>query len=598
MVDVITILVALVFLVLAIAVGLRARRTGQESPRRLAWWLLTPALVAGSASLLGLAVTWPGITTLLVGFALYPVLLLRFGATLRADPSPLERLAVGVLLVEAGGAAVALGVVGGDAVLRVIFFGFAAFALVAHVVVQVVLAGQIRTMASSFVRRRAIVLSTGLLVLAGSLVLGVFAPMESGGLLSLVGAGVSGALLGAGAAPPRALMGAFLLPDYDQLMSAEERLTTAPQVADGAEDLLDALRRLYAARAAWLRYEGELLASVGGGPDDFAVAARSRRADDHGPRQVTDAEGHALWLLRAEQSSCELVIVAGREPVLYGLDIANLLPRTARRVAIAIEGRRLEERRRAQHQAEQEAEHYRRVAELKDDLLSTINHELRTPLQTVSGALELVTARWEQVADGQRRLLVERAEHNARALTQVVLEVLALVELRTGVTRPAPVRTPLRDMVAQALDPLDDDGRIEVVCPTAEAVLDPLLVGRVLRQLVDNALTHTDAPVRVEVGCDDDEVRLAVHDAGPGVPDHLLAPFERGGNYLHRPSRGLGLGLSLVVETVQLLGGQLRFDNDGVGAAATCRLPHAGATPGSTSSTSPSQTSSHSATSP
>ncbi len=227
--------------------------------------------------------------------------------------------------------------------------------------------------------------------------------------------------------------------------------------------------------------------------------------------------------------------------------------------------------------AEQEAEHYRRVAELKDDLLSTINHELRTPLGIVTGALELVTARWADVDDGQRRTLVERADANAQMLSEVILEVLSLIELRSGTTVPTPAAVALDDLIERALAGIDTDGRVDrAVAANGQVVIDPGLTARVLRQLADNALQHTDGPVQIDAVVRTDHLELVVRDRGPGLGSELLGPFERGGHYLHRTTRGLGLGLSLVTETADVLGGEVRFDHDGSGTTVTCRLPHQG----------------------
>lgn len=573
-----TVLYAAVFTAVGVALLVRARTTGQQASQRLGWWMFSIALIAAGTALGGENTFEDRVATdvLLLGFGVYPLFLLQFGASLRAGSRRLGRTTLAVLVTEAIGSAVILAAVTPREVALGVLFGlFTSCAVVAHVLVQSVLLRQIRRMASSFFRRRAMVLSAGMLVLATSLGVGVLVPGEVTTLVGVVGGGIAATLLAAGAAPPQWLLHAFLQPDRDQLVAAEDALITAPDVTRAVEALLRALLRLYSGRAAWLRRDGELVAAVGGGPDDFS-APRGGRGRDSSIQQVLDGDGDTLWLLRGVRGTCELEIVAGDDPVLYGLDVAELLPRTARRVDVALEGRRLEQRLLAQQRAEQEAEHYRRVADLKDDLLSTINHELRTMLQTVAGGLELVTVRWDGLGDGQRRLLVTRADHNARAMARVVAEILALAEMRTGVTTPSPRASALREVLDAAVVTDGCGGRVEAVCPDVEVVLDPDLVAQVLRQLTDNALEHTDGPVRVELAVDDGDLRLCVHDTGPGVPQELLAPFERGGHYLHRTTRGFGLGLTLVTETLQLLGGELALSHDGNGTTATCRVPHGG----------------------
>lgn len=570
--DLITILVAVVYLGLAVHTRTRARSTQQEALGRLSAFLLAIAVVASSVPLLGEGLNWLPVLVLLGGLAGYPALLLRFGAAVTADGRRLEHLALVVLGVEAVVMGAVAVLVGGEGALLLDMVVAGGFAVAAHLVVHVVLRRQASAMPSSFVRRRARALEAGLGLLAASLAVGIFAtgsvdvPAEA----ALVGAAVAALLLSTATAPPRWLQTAFILPDYDRLMVAEEAIATAEEPDAAVLELLEGLVQLLAGSAAWLLHDGDVVATVGT-PPGGAVGRGDTLA-----RRTEDGDG---WVLAATSRHCELGVVAGRDPVLYGLDVADLLPRTVRRVAVALEGREVDSQRRATELAEQEAEHYRRTAALKDDLLSTINHELRTPIGVVTGALELVRARWEDLEEEQRRTLVERADANAQDLAEVVLEVLALVELRSGVTRAHPRRTALAAVVDAALGGLPLEGRVEVCVPDHEALVDPDLASRVLRQLVDNALAHTSGAVEVEAAVDPDAdtVVLVVRDRGDGVGPDLAGAFARGGHYLHRTTRGLGLGLTLATETAVLLGGTVTVEPGAEGTTATCRLPHAAA---------------------
>lgn len=578
--DLITMLDAVIFVALAVHLLLRSRSTGQPALRRLAWFLLAFALAAGSIPTLS-EENALAIVTLLGGLTAYPVLLLHFGASLTTRPRPLERFALGVLVAEALVMGVMPVVLSHLDALLVDLYVAAGFALVAHVVVHVVVRRQARLLPSSFVRRRALALSGGLMVLALSLGAGVVGSTltDLSLVIALVGAGIGGVLLTAATRPPRWLQAAFAQSDYDVLVAAEEKVLTSEDPRAAVRELLEGLVRLLGGQAAWLVHDGETVAEVGTVPDlpDDQTSGAEDGGNGASVRPVTDSRGEVLWMFTAAELSCRLGVVAGRDPVMYGLDLTDLLPRTTRRIAIALEGRQLEQRRRAHARAEQEAEHYRRVAELKDDLLSTINHELRTPLGIVTGALELATSRWADVGEDQRRTLVERADANARMLSEVILEVLSLIELRSGTTVPTPAAVTLDDLLERALIGLDADGRVDrLVDGGVQVVIDTGLGARVLRQLADNALQHTDGPVEIEAIVTDEHLELVVRDRGPGLGADLLGPFERGGHYLRRTTHGLGLGLSLVTETAEVLGGDVRFDHDGGGTTVTCRLPHQG----------------------
>ena len=110
---------------------------------------------------------------------------------------------------------------------------------------------------------------------------------------------------------------------------------------------------------------------------------------------------------------------------------------------------------------------------------------------------------------------------------------------------------------------------------------DPVLVDRVLENLLTNAAKHTPAgtTVRVSARNEGDEVMVSVADDGPGVPEsevsHLTERFFRGGDINTRP-RGLGLGLALVREMLELQGTELAIEtSEGLGSRFVFRLQRA-----------------------
>lgn len=575
--DALTIIDAILYFLLAGHVAVRARRTQQPALGRLAVFLAAIGTVAASVPALSLESNWFAIVTLLGGIALYPVLLLRFGSHLTGTGQWLERLAIAVLVTELLVMATAPVVLDFRGAILLDLLVAGALALLAHGAVLVVLRQQVQRLPSSFVRRRALALTAGLVLLAASLGVGIFAGLfaDLPAEVPLVGGALAAMLLSAAAAPPRWLQAAFILPDWDRLLQAEEAITRDHDPAAGLEHAVGELALLLCAERAWLTRDDTLVTFVGRRPDadDLAVASGEGIVS----RPWLGPDGEPQWMLAATYLGHRLTVVADRDPVLYGLDATQLLPRTVRRLSVAHEGHEAAARRRAQELAEREAEHYRQVAELKDDLLSTINHELRTPLGLVTGALELLDGRWDELDDDQRRLLTERASANATDLAAVVEQVLALVELRSGDVRLRANRTTAGDLVHQALAGLPTAGRVTVTAPQVDVLVDAGLLGRMVRELVDNALRHTADVVEVAVTVGDDELLVDVVDRGPGLHDDLADTFARGGHYLHRTTRGLGLGLTLVVETAAALGGEVVFEDTQDGTRVSCRVPHGAA---------------------
>lgn len=574
--DLLPIVVAVVFVALSGAVAVRARRTSHVALWRLSAFLLTIGVVASAVPLLSQGTGVVPLVILLAGLALYPVALLWFGDSLVAGRSRLGRATVAVLVIEVVVMTVASAVESPADALRTDLYTAGGLALLAHLLVDVVLRRERGMLASGYVRRRAGALRAGLALLAGSLAAGLYLPSDGDRavVVAFAGAALAGVVLRAAVAPPRWLQAVFVLPDHDVLMAAEHAMVRAPDTEAALRELLLACQHLLDGEGAWLEHRGAVLARVGELPAEPHTSPSAPADDRVATRAVAaDATGAATWLLSVVSGETRLVVATRRDPLLYGLDVSDLLPRTVRRAAITLVAREGEANRLALEQAEQETAHFRQVAELKEDLLATINHELRTPLALVTGGLDLVDVRWDDLDEDRRRLLVGRSRAHAADLQATVLQVLALVELRSGDTpvRPRPVDT--HEVLDRASRGLPELERLEGTACGALATVDPDLSVRILRELVDNALRHTDGPVRVEVAADTTNLHCTVADHGAGLAEDLAAAFGRGGNYLHRETRGLGLGLSLATETAELLGGRVEVDTGPRGTTVTCRLP-------------------------
>ena len=217
----------------------------------------------------------------------------------------------------------------------------------------------------------------------------------------------------------------------------------------------------------------------------------------------------------------------------------------------------------------------------KDEFLSTLSHEIRTPLNAVLGWSRILLGR-----DEIDRTLLERALHvierNASAQARMIDDMLDMARITAGKLRldMRPV-----DVVKVVL------AAVDVVMPSAHARritlrtnLDPRTpsvlgdqdrLQQVIWNLLSNALKFTDpgGTIDVRLGMNGRFARIVVSDTGHGIsPDFLPHVFERFRQADHSSSRrhgGLGVGLALVHDLIELHGGSVRAQSEGEGKGAT-----------------------------
>jgi PAS domain S-box-containing protein len=217
---------------------------------------------------------------------------------------------------------------------------------------------------------------------------------------------------------------------------------------------------------------------------------------------------------------------------------------------------------------------------LKDDFLATLSHELRTPLNAILGYARML--RTGAIDPARQARALEIVERNATSLTQMVEDVLDVSRVMSGKIR---LNLATVDLVRVVED------SIATVRPAADAKgvrIDPVLArdaGRIagdadrLQQVVWNLLSNAvrftprDGTVQVRLERQGDVADIVVRDTGAGIEPRFLAHvFERFRQADSRPSReygGLGLGLAIARDLVELHGGSIRAESDGPGQGAT-----------------------------
>lgn len=214
-------------------------------------------------------------------------------------------------------------------------------------------------------------------------------------------------------------------------------------------------------------------------------------------------------------------------------------------------------------------------------LISTVAHELRSPLTSVKGFTATLLRRWDRFTDDQKRLMLETIEHDADRVTRLITELLDISRIDAGrlqVRRqPVDVVATAERHVARMLASGHPADRfvLHAGSDLPEVWADPDRLDQVLSNLLENAVRHGDGTVTMEVsasvelladGREVPAVAVVVMDEGDGIPEEDLGRvFTR---FWHGSRRGgTGLGLYLVRGLVEAHGGRVQVGRAQSGGA-------------------------------
>ena len=253
----------------------------------------------------------------------------------------------------------------------------------------------------------------------------------------------------------------------------------------------------------------------------------------------------------------------------------HLLETFAGQIALALERAALaDQAERARVAAETES--------LRNTLLASISHDLRTPLAVIAGASSALNDPSTAYDEQSRRLLAASIENKANEMTQIISNVLALMRLEGGNVVLHRDWQTLDDLVGSALDRLalplaDHPVQVDLPPELPPVYVDGALMLQVFTNLLENVAKHTPPQTRIIIRASAAEayVRVVVDDTGPGLsgdPERLFDKFQRGrdeGN-----TGGAGLGLAICRAIVNLHGGRIEAARRPTGGArVTFTLP-------------------------
>ena len=253
----------------------------------------------------------------------------------------------------------------------------------------------------------------------------------------------------------------------------------------------------------------------------------------------------------------------------------HLLETFAGQIAIALERAHLaEQAQQAQVQAETEG--------LRNALLASISHDLRTPLAVIAGASSTLLGKGPAIPETERAALALSIYEQSRQMGELVGNVLEMTRLEAGAIALNRDWHAIGEIAGSVLRRLEErlgthPVQIDLPLELPLVRVDAALIEQVLVNLLENAAKHTPAGTRVTLRVDRraDALLISVEDEGPGLPagdpEQLFAKFHRGAP--ESSVGGVGLGLAICRAIVRLHGGKIWAERRPVGAAFRFTLP-------------------------
>ena len=307
---------------------------------------------------------------------------------------------------------------------------------------------------------------------------------------------------------------------------------------------------------------------------------------DHELREATEKGSFVDtgWRIRKDGTRfwANVTITALRDAAGRLIGYAKLtrdLTDAKRAEAIELANRHHEEMLDAERSARMAAQ---RATQLKDEFLATLSHELRTPLNAILGWTQILLRGEAPGGPDAQKKAVEVIDRNARAQVQLIDDLLDLSRIMTGKIRLELQQISFASVVEAAVDsamPSADtkDIRLKAIYGASRDIVsaDAARLQQVVWNLLTNAIKFTPkgGQVHVLIQRVNSHLELSISDTGIGIPEsylpHVFDRFSQRDGSTTRAYGGLGLGLAICKQLVELHGGSIRAASGGEGKGAT-----------------------------
>jgi two-component system sensor histidine kinase KdpD len=296
----------------------------------------------------------------------------------------------------------------------------------------------------------------------------------------------------------------------------------------------------------------------------------------------TLSESNALYIpLKAPNQIVGVLVYRPRTKRKLNLDQENILYSIASQLAISLERHFFEKRLR-------ESEKLKESEKIHQTLLNSISHEMRTPLTTVMGTATALVDETNSENPKYVRDLATQLLTAGDRLNRVIENLLDMSRLNSGILSLKLEWHDVSDLVGVTLNKLGknlDQHQLIIEIPKDLPLvkMDFTLMEHALANLLLNAATYSpkNSTIRISAIKGTGILRLFVEDRGPGIPEELLeSVFEKFFRVPGTPTGGVGLGLSIVKNILELHKGSVRAENCNIGGTLfTLELPLAEAPP-------------------
>ena len=217
-------------------------------------------------------------------------------------------------------------------------------------------------------------------------------------------------------------------------------------------------------------------------------------------------------------------------------------------------------------------------------MLSSVSHDLKTPLASIIGSLEVFERMKDKLSEDKQKSLIVLALQEAYRLDSFVTNILDMAKFDNDLVKAQKEVTPIGSVVKNCLArfsrrPQSCTLTVDAVAEV-NAATDPILLCQALTLVLDNAIKHGGSPavINVRYGQDNGHAFIEVRDQGPGIaPERLETIFSKYTRFATQDKQGAGTGLGLAIcrKIMDLLGGKITAANSpqGQGAVFALSLP-------------------------